>query len=107
MNRFAIVFGDNDFYNTFVPLVEALGKAAWEEITKEQLCEIANNLLYGYYLLHQNRFRYTNGNETNLKDTYLKIRPQDILFNEEMDAVVADWQNGEVFYWDGYEANSV
>jgi len=90
--KLAIRFGDNDFYNAFYGILEAIGNSnKWrkEELKdKEKLCLIINQISYGMYLLYQNRFEYNEEKSGNLCErtkNYLQIEPDQIYIDKEVD----------------------
>lgn len=118
IDKICIVFGDNDFYNTFYcvlnTILTSVDYSGSIDLTKEQLCEIINSLSYGHYRLFQNRFSY-NPLETNkFLENYLRINPTKIsnkqpswsqfqpylLLNEEVEEFILTYDNwnGECFF---------
>lgn len=98
-----INFGDNDFHNTFLPLLDSLNLDLLEGMTKRQIATIINELVYGMYLAHQNLFQYDTDNDEHnhfLKTKYLQVREDQILLNSEVTKLLEKdcWQNGEFFY---------
>jgi len=89
--KIAIKFGDNDFINTFNPLMETLFKA-WEyngslPNNKEQLLILINSLSFGFYMAFQNNFEYDNLNDGNeYTRNYLQINESKLLLNDEVDS---------------------
>lgn len=102
--KLSIRFGDNDFCNTFLPLLRELGEAYRSnriEYTLEQYVEIINNLSLGFYLLHQNHFEYNTGKEDISRvQEYLKISVEHLSFEN-----YSNWNNSETFnlYCDDYD----
>jgi len=116
--KIAIKFGDNDFYNTFIPLLEVLNRAyQWNDKLpedKNKLCFIINQLSINMYLLFQNQYEY-NGMENvvdglktdendewiHIKD-YFKITPENILLNDEVDKYLSEtkWDNSDTYLLD-------
>lgn len=99
MLDFGVKFRDNDFYFTFISLVEYLNTVEHlKEFNKDQLCEIINIFLYPMYLLHQNKYRYREGSSST-KD-YLKVSSNDILIGEELYSFLetTSWENSEFYY---------
>lgn len=106
--KIAIKFGDNDFYKTFIPVLKILFLAFQENnrltIDKNRLCWLINSLSPTTYVAVQNHWEY-NGlelavdTETNKEYTsirqYLHIKPENLLINEEVDALL---QNNDVFF---------
>ncbi len=114
--KIAIKFGDNDFFNCFYGILETIKNAReWNNETtecKDELCKIINEISYGIYLLYQNSFKYnkeSTGESCEDTKNYLKIKPEQILINKEVDAylLLNDWDNGETFIFDseGYINN--
>lgn len=94
--KLSIRFGDNDFNSTFLNLLKHLGTAYKEnriEYTLEQYVEIINKLSLGFYLLHQNNFRY-NCSEAEIShiEKYLKITKEMLSFDNKI-----EWDNSETF----------
>ena len=60
--KIAIKFGDNDFGNTFKPVLEVLNSAYKYSnalpFDKEKLCFIINSLSPILYITHQNQYEY-------------------------------------------------
>lgn len=85
--KIAIVFGDNDFVNTFMPIMEILSDA-WAHSEpkffddKKKVCEAINLISEGCYLLFQ-KGDYTERDE-HIRE-YLKVHPGNVLLNEEVD----------------------
>lgn len=116
MKKIGIEFGDNDFHSCFTGVLEVLyntskssesneSRGSFEDLTKEQICIIVNQISYGMYLLYQNKFTY-NIEKNNVVDEslieYLKIKPESILFDKEVDeyANSGKFLNGEAFFVD-------
>lgn len=103
--KIAIRYADNDFINTFTPVMNCILESyrhTGEIITdKEKLCTIINEISYGMYLLFQNRFTYIDNNNTKL---YLQLTSDRIMFNEEVDEYCAklidNWDNAETVILD-------
>jgi hypothetical protein len=116
--KIAIKFGDNDFGNTFKPVLEVLNSAyKYSNVLpfdKEKLCFIINSLSPILYITHQNQYEYngleevvdgsetTNNTEFIKTKTYLKIKPKDILLNEEVDKYLKEVKcdNSETYILD-------
>lgn len=116
--KIAIKFGDNDFHNTFIPLLETLNRAYQHTGNlpedKSKLCFIINQLSVNMYLLFQNQYEY-NGME-NVKDglktdenkewihikEYFQISPETLLLNEEVDKYLSEteWDNCDTYLLD-------
>lgn len=105
--RIGISFGDNDFYFTFMPMMEAIAAALTmshpgnQPLTKSQIVEIINGLAYPFYRLCQNRWRHGDGGDDHIRN-YLRITEDRVYINEEIDKKLEDpyWCNGEFFYVD-------
>lgn len=83
-----IKFGDNDFSNTFIPLMKAL-KESCRDDRKEELVELINRCLHPFYLLYQGWEHSPSGRE-DLKD-YLKITKDQVYYGiEEVTAFMLD-----------------
>ena len=107
--KIAIKFGDNDFYNCFTGVLKTVLEAyKWQGgmvLDKARFCMIINEISYGCYLLFQNQFSYNEektGNICQRTKDYLKIKPEQILINEEVDAYLASdaFMNSETFILD-------
>lgn len=110
--KLAIKFGDNDFYFTFMPLLDILSESPWFDsnfdVPKECWAEIINRLSAATHVLFQSRpdmvsYGYS-ALEEELKTAlevrdYVKISPEQILIGEEVDEYLAnvEWDNGETF----------
>lgn len=110
IEKIAIVTHDNDFISVYRGVLETL-KAAnyWKcrlNFTKQQLCEIINDITLSHYKLFQNQYEYSNGKS--FEEHYLHIKKyltrkeEDILLNEEVDKYLEknDWNNSETFVLD-------
>lgn len=107
--KIAIRFGDNDFSNTFHGVLATIHDAyKWNDKipTKEQLCKIINEMVYGHYLLYQNMFEYNDEKSGEIcegtKKYLQQIKPERILINEEVDQYLKNtkWDNSETFILD-------
>ena len=106
MTKIAILFHDNDFYNTFVGVLKTLGESikymdGKENFDKEKLTLIINDIAYSCYLLFQNDWESNEQlkkDETHLRE-YLTIKEKDVLMNEEVDEYKkgTEWDNHETF----------
>lgn len=95
--KVAIDFGDNDFINTFVPLLEHVGTNLPFKPTKDQFVEIVNNLSFGFYLAFQNKFEYGQDEYEHIKK-YLKITKEKVYFDDEVETLInKTFPNGECF----------
>lgn len=96
--KVAIKFGDNDYYKSFVGVLEAIKNARSIPQDKEKICEIVNEISYGMYLLYQNPLEEGD----NIKQ-YLQIKPDDILIDDEVEKYLEEfeWNNSETFVFDG------
>lgn len=91
---------DNDFFYCMNALGESLSALQnWkpENITKENIAEVVNNLFYGFYLLNQNKFEYGQKSQNDyLRDSYLKIGVDRIYIGAEaIEQIEAIYPNGE------------
>jgi hypothetical protein len=91
--KIAIKFGDNDFINTFHPLMETLYRA-YEHSgelpqTKTELLRVINLLVMGHYLLFQNAYYMEADKE------YLTVTEDQLLLNEEVDEYLKVWKDGD------------
>jgi hypothetical protein len=85
--------GDNDFINTIVPFVKAIGNIVLIEkqlLTKTQIVDLFNEHIYSFYVLYQN-----DGKEHLRIKPYLKITEKDVYLNEEITAFA------DSGYWNG------
>lgn len=123
--KIAIRFGDNDFGNTFEPLLKLLLDAYKHNGNlpedKNKLCFIINYLSPIIYLTHQNQYEYnglqnvSDGIKTEESEEflhtkqYLQITPDRILINEEVTDYIKsledEWDNGETFILDTEKKN--
>lgn len=90
--KIAIVFGDNDYYNTHINLMKLLNDAIqWTgelPTDKDKLCFLLNELSAGMYMLfqHTSKHKSENFNEAySHSSEYLSLKPSDILFDKEVD----------------------
>jgi hypothetical protein len=100
MRTIAIVLGDNDFGNTFRPLLEGL-KDIIEyhkpfELTKENIDLIIRQSIIAYYIGYQYRFDLQNYHvkvqkteEEHLNSIWVYLKDVKILFDEEAEADIA------------------
>ncbi|MEK6832669.1 MAG: hypothetical protein AABY32_01365 [Nanoarchaeota archaeon] len=111
--KIAIRFGDNDFYNTFIPLLNIIKDAYLKNNTftedKNKLCFIIRELASITYLTHQNHYDYNgldkieNGLETGSHKEIIfikkyfnkKITPDRILVNDEVDKYIEKCEGGD------------
>ena len=106
MTKIAILFHDNDFYNTFVGVLKTLGESikymdGKENFDKEKLTLIINDISYSCYLLFQNDWESNSKlreKEASLRN-YLTIKEKGVLMNEEVDEYKkgTEWDNHETF----------
>lgn len=115
MKKFAVRFGDNDFYFTLLGIGNAFLTAHTEShpkkvsFTKEQIVKIWNDLAIGMYFLCQNKFTYhhLSSMEEHAQHTknYLKISVESVYIDDEVDDHYYDlinngMANGEsLFVW--------
>jgi len=102
-----VSFRDNDFYNTWINVLNHIkeAKPIFSIKDKKKLAFILSQAAWAMYVLHQNQCSY-NGLETYSKDyikhtmEYLTIEPDQILLDDEVTAYLSenDWGNGETFY---------
>lgn len=105
IDRFLIRFGDNDFYFTMMAFGQTIIKAIkddyrhqfQENLTKERIQILWNETIYGLYLMHQNQWRYDDG-DTGMRE-YLKLRVRSrIYIDEEVDELLekcSEQSNGD------------
>lgn len=90
IKKLAINFGDNDYHRTFKSILDTIALSYLNngslDFTKEQITFIINELSYGMYLLHQNRFKY----EVDDSSEYLTIIVEMVHINEEVDSLIDD-----------------
>lgn len=119
INKIAIKFGDNDFYNTLRPLLEIIKiSQTWKhyrneiELDKTRLCWIINNLSPIIYIMFQNFWEYNGLDKIEIKDTskssefkriqkYLQITEDQLLINNEVDEYIQSLKDG----WDNQETH--
>lgn len=110
--KLAIKFRDNDFYYTFMPLLDILSESPWFDsnfdVPKECWVEMINKLsaatyplfqsrpdmvAYGHYTLEEELKRFLE------EKKYIKISSDQILLGDEVDEYLSkvDWANGETF----------
>lgn len=110
--KIAIKFGDNDFYYTWIGVLNAIYNAGQEghtavPIEKAQLLKIINEISVGMYFLYQNQFRYNNGVTTqehfDHSREYLQITEDQLLIGDEVTDYIIEVEgddNGETFILD-------
>ena len=76
-----IKFGDNDFGNTFKPLLSFISSLD-RDYSKRELMQIINALAYGFYLIKQNNFEYVISKKET--ENYLKLSADNILQGKEV-----------------------
>lgn len=105
--KLAIRFGDNDFYNTFIPLLQSINSAFHNSDNfpedKTSLLRFVNELSFPFYLLAQNQLKY-NASEEELKrmKKYLEISEEQLLLDKEIDEYLKEdiHYNGELYLLD-------
>ena len=101
--RIGIRFHDNDFWRTWEGIMRAfLDTCDPDDLDKDKIVKICNELSYGMYRLCQNRWRHGNDEDEERTRKHLKIEVRHVLLNEEIDELLAKepWQNAEFFYVD-------
>jgi len=99
----AILFGDNDFYYTFIPLLRAIGEAMKVRREyprdKETLLKIINESSFAYYIVNQCFFSYEDEKQHTFTKNYLQINSSQLLIGDEVAVYKrnADWNNSETF----------
>ena len=97
-----IAFGDNDFHNTFIPLLKVLQLALYADptMTRERITRCINALAPGCYTA----FQYAGAKEADAhKIAYLRVPESKVLINDEVDAYLRrpdaemGW-NGEFYF---------
>lgn len=87
LEKILIQFNDNDFWLTWVNVLNTLAEAikqGFKTESKESLLKVLNNMSYSHYLLFQNKCEYTHDEEYLKK--YLTIKnPEHILLNCEVE----------------------
>ena len=101
-----IKFGDNDFYNKFIPLLELLKESDFDG-DKAKLLRIINIMSYSFYCISSSRY-YTPGADPKKDEhmqKYLTIAEKHLYYGrEEVDAFFKNpkemtCSNGESFYF--------
>lgn len=88
--KIGIRFGDNDFYNTFIPFLTVLGEQgidSYGNMTKEKFVELCNRSIVAFYWLYQNKCRDHWQTDHAIND-YLKITEYYVYFDEEVDTML-------------------
>lgn len=93
-------FGDNDFYNTFIPFLQAIADSGIDsyEFTKEKFVELCHKSLVGFYLVCQNQLRYDSKHIQAYFEAHVRV--DNVYFNEEVDQYIkkcGGWDNSEFF----------
>lgn len=106
--RIGINFGDNDFGSTFGPIMKIIidaveyNKSLEKKLTKENISQLVNGLSLSAYKMFQYTWDYDDGGDKHI-GKYLKIKPEDIYLNEEIDEKLktySSWANRSFFYAD-------
>lgn len=107
MKKIAIRFGDNDFINTFMPLLRALIEPIQDNDRfpkdKEGLIRIIHELSFGIYLAHQAWPDRPEGDDEHTRKYLIeRVTPERVLIDEEVDAYIKTnpWDNSETFILD-------
>lgn len=118
--KIAIIFGDNDFRNTFYGvlnfLYDAFKHTGSLPTDKSKLQFLINSISPICYVSHQNQWKYNGlenveNNSTEMNKQFLHIKKyvgniniENILVNEEVDKYLSetDWNNFETFILDTY-----
>lgn len=95
MRTIAIILGDNDFDNTFRPLLEGIARILkWrepEQLPPNVIELIIRESTFGHYLAYQHRFdlesSYCHDSMVSLRDYFDTVL---ILFDEEAEADIAE-----------------
>jgi len=93
----AIVLGDNDFGNTFRPLLEGLKSILSDrELTQSNVEIIIRNSTVAYYVGYQHRFDMHESSEAHLEHIKNYLSGIKVLFDEaaEKDIAIADHDGG-------------
>jgi hypothetical protein len=82
MRTIAIVLGDNDFGNTFYPLLETLKRVLkYRELTEHEIKLVLQKNLIGHYLAFQHNFDMLQ--ECDEKKMYEYLSKAKVLFDAE------------------------
>ena len=108
IDKIAIKFGDNDFYNVFMDLMNYLKGKDFNvrHYDREYLLRTINNLLFGFYLVDQRHTFYQNEEDLERIKNYLTVTDYMLKINDEVDlyleelAEVGNWDNSESFFLD-------
>ena len=109
IKKFAVNFGDNDFYYAFFGVFDMLKSSGIKKfvLTKDELARLLSELLPASYLLNQNRFEYNGleNPETFSKGmehsrTYLSVDEDHIYINDEILELLSKNWNQELFIFD-------
>ena len=116
--KLAIVFGDNDFVNTFNGVLKSIFEIYLYDPTlnldKDRLCWIINKLSPVFYIARQADWESGQGSglvspqdlindkDFLITENHVMIHPSQILLNEEVDKYLEQiaWNNGETFILD-------
>lgn len=83
MKPFAIKFGDNDFTNTFVPLLTAIKNSDFDG-TKDDLIELINMSALSFYCMYQRR-GMLGLSERDSMAHYLTVTSKEVYYGDEVD----------------------
>lgn len=106
MNKpFAIRFGDNDFYNTFMPLVNAISESQFDG-TKEELVALINATAYSFYCIFQNYGVVPDESKQKYRTSdYLRVETDRVYYGQDevdgffKDPFLSRNTNHDFFYW--------
>lgn len=108
--RIGIRFSDNDFRHTIIPFMDFLMKSIRDDsrlennLTKDRIVDIFNQMAYPIYLLCQNHWRYKTSNADKIRiKNWIKIKTEHVYLEEEIDERIkinGNWDNYEFFYID-------
>ena len=87
-----IHFPDNDFRNAIRGFLENF-KNVTLDFSKEDICKIYNEMIYGCYLLYQ------RGIDTTNTKNYLEININQIFFNEEVLQKISENNTNHDFHY--------
>ena len=78
---------------------DAILNSKYEEITKEEICNLWNESCIFFYRLYQNRWEYNENADIDHLRKYLELSVDDIHINEDVvNYLKDDFLNGEYFF---------
>jgi hypothetical protein len=102
--RIGINFSDNDFrpvlreFGNFLLSAVSVQPKLIQELTKEHIIELFNNMGYALYRAYQNCWQYNKENSVDIIQKYLQIKNNQVFLNQEIDNLIIQQSK---HYFDG------